>query len=1118
MADDRTLRDLLPGAICLAAALAVVVPAGSDSFGQTPRAAPMRPPASATDPATILSSRAGLASPPPPAATTDEKVVQVQMIGRKHVPLLRIVPHIRTRAGQPLDMELIEEDVRRLNRSGLFVSVKTMTQRAAGGRIVIFEVVERPVLQYVKYVGNELVRKSVLADKAGIKPGDAMDPFAVEEGRSKIETYYRSHGFSNVRVTVIEGNEVDDQGAIYLINEGKKQRILWTRFVGNSPHIATDARLRTQIQSKPGFLWIIKGEVDRKEIEEDKHRLKAYYASLGFLDARIGCDPHFDRDKSWLTLTFVIHEGPRYKIRDVRFVGNERFADVELAETTELDSGMYFNQTELQSDVTAIQEKYGALGYVFADIRPDTRYLGQDQPGMVDLVYEIREGDRYRVGRIDVEIRGQDVTPHTKIRTVLDRLSLAPGDIVDIRELRASERRLRASGLFLHEPHRGVEPKIVFSPPELSEEETEIARRPGGPSRGRRPLTRGQSPDRASRDRTLVLTVNGDWSAEADEIVGRERRDPRAWTRAAPDAWGMPGPRRGTETRNNPPRAADEGSTSPRASRHESWRPLPLPVATPAEAEPARHARLCPVAYDRPPAKRPRTTLVRAQSPDPGRAVPNYAQGKPLPGIDSHLATPRASMFPQPPAAVQGGTSVYGTPSASASPYGQPQINPAQPGEAPGMATASEGPAFTPGVPPPQPGTPGQPGPFYAPPREDASVWDRLMPGGGILGGGDGVFSGQPPSADPVDEALRSLPLQAIAEESRTGRIMLGVGVTSDAGLVGSVVVDEQNFDLFRFPRSFEEIRNGKAWRGAGQRFRAEAVPGTEVQRYMVSFTEPYLYVPFYGPTQVSLGLSGYFFNRIYLDWAEERLGGTVRTGYQFRPDLTANFTFRGEKVAIYNPSVDPGLVPELDEVLGDNELFGFRVGIAHDTRDSAFLPTEGHLIEFGFEQVIGSFEYPRGDIDVRKYFTLRQRADGSGRHVLSVGASFGITGDDTPIYDHYFIGGFSTLRGFDFRGASPRSPTGVIVGGHTQLLGSIQYLFPITADDTLRGVVFCDAGTVETGYDISDENFRVAPGFGLRVTIPAMGPAPLAFDFAWPVAKADTDRTEVFSFFIGLR
>ena len=60
---------------------------------------------------------------------------------------------------------------------------------------------------------------------------------------------------------------------------------------------------------------------------------------------------------------------------------------------------------------------------------------------------------------------------------MLNRLSLKPGDIVDVRELRASERRLKASGLFLVDPTRGAMPKIVFTPPD-QEKDDEVADRP----------------------------------------------------------------------------------------------------------------------------------------------------------------------------------------------------------------------------------------------------------------------------------------------------------------------------------------------------------------------------------------------------------------------------------------------------------------------------------------------------------------------------------------------------------------------------------------------------------------------------------------------------------------
>ena len=70
-----------------------------------------------------------------------------------------------------------------------------------------------------------------------------------------------------------------------------------------------------------------------------------------------------------------------------------------------------------------------------------------------------------------------------------------------------------------------------------------------------------------------------------------------------------------------------------------------------------------------------------------------------------------------------------------------------------------------------------------------------------------------PLTLDPNDPT-RLLPMNITAEETQTGRFMFGVGVNSDAGLTGSIKIDEQNFDLFNFPRSWEDIKNFTAWRG----------------------------------------------------------------------------------------------------------------------------------------------------------------------------------------------------------------------------------------------------------------------------------------------------------------
>ena len=363
------------------------------------------------------------------------------------------------------------------------------------------------------------------------------------------------------------------------------------------------------------------------------------------------------------------------------------------------------------------------------------------------------------------------------------------------------------------------------------------------------------------------------------------------------------------------------------------------------------------------------------------------------------------------------------------------------------------------------------------------------------------VVPGEPPLGTPA-------PLDILVEETRTGRLMFGVAVNSDAGVTGQVTIDERNFDITRVPTSWADLTSGNAWRGAGQGFRVELQPGSQVQRYLVSFTEPYLF-----GSNVSMNASAYYFDRNYYDWDESRYGGRLGLGYRLTPDLSVAASFRAENVSVFNPRVLG--VPELDDALGKNDLFSGRASITHDTRDLPFAPTEGHLVELSFEQAFGSYDYPRAEIDFAKYWMLRERPDGSGRHVLAYNAKVGFSGSDTPIFENYFAGGFSTLRGFAFRGASPVD-MGVRVGGEFRWINSVEYIFPITADDMLKGIVFCDFGTVEREIAIHGENFRVAPGFGLRINVPALGPAPLAFDFAFPVAMADTDDKQIFSFFFG--
>ena len=171
---------------------------------------------------------------------------------------------------------------------------------------------------------------------------------------------------------------------------------------------------------------------------------------------------------------------------------------------------------------------------------------------------------------------------------------------------------------------------------------------------------------------------------------------------------------------------------------------------------------------------------------------------------------------------------------------------------------------------------------------------------------------------------------------------MLGVAVNSDAGLVGQILLDEQNFDWTRFPTSWDDFVSGRAGAAAASDSAWKRRPAPKCSAIWSASPNRICWI-----RRSALGLSGSFFDRRYRDWDEQRVGGRVSLGYQWiENDLSTPIAYRGENVKISNPSTTR--IPELDEVVGDNALHGFKWTIANDTRDSAFLATEGHFLQIG--------------------------------------------------------------------------------------------------------------------------------------------------------------------------
>ena len=112
----------------------------------------------------------------------------------------------------------------------------------------------------------------------------------------------------------------------------------------------------------------------------------------------MGRDYEWNEEEDWMTLTFYINEGPRYKVRNVAFLGNQIYDNAILSDGLKLHAGEYFDRTKMNTDIGYVKDLYGTNGYVFADAQPDLQF--ELEPGIVDLVYKVTEGDQCVVGDI----------------------------------------------------------------------------------------------------------------------------------------------------------------------------------------------------------------------------------------------------------------------------------------------------------------------------------------------------------------------------------------------------------------------------------------------------------------------------------------------------------------------------------------------------------------------------------------------------------------------------------------------------------------------------------------------------------------------------------------------
>ena len=351
-------------------------------------------------------------------------------------------------------------------------------------------------------------------------------------------------------------------------------------------------------------------------------------------------------------------------------------------------------------------------------------------------------------------------------------------------------------------------------------------------------------------------------------------------------------------------------------------------------------------------------------------------------------------------------------------------------------------------------------------------------------------------------------------EETNTGSFNIGGAVNSDSGLSAQISLQQRNFDVTDVPDTFGDLVRGESFRGGGQTFTVSASPGATQQIYSISLSDPYLFETDYAGSAAAT-----FFSRRYDGYDETRTAGKFSLGRRFGSRWSATVPVRIENIDLSD--IDEDSPVEYFDVGDDKLIAGIGLNLVRTSLDDIAVPSKGNKVEVGIEQVGGDYNFTSIHGEYSVYAKLAE--DVLGRKTvlqLSTRAAHILQEDtEVPFFEQYYMGG-SNFRGFAFRGVSPVGfdRMGVItdkpVGGTFSFFAGAELRQPLY-NELLAGVLFLDTGTVDD--DVALDKYRVSVGFGFRLYIQQLSPAPLAFDFGIPLKKEPTDRKRLFTFSVDI-
>ena len=362
--------------------------------------------------------------------------------GNERIEPTTVISYLPIQVGETVDTAKIDVAYKALFRTELFSNVTIDLE--SNGDLVI-NVVENPIINRVLFEGNSSIKEDKLRDEVTVRPRGIFTRNKAQQDVGRIVELYRRAGRISAEVTpqIVElpQKRVD---LIFKINEGPKSGVLRVNFLGNKGF--SDNELRDVVVTEQSHWYKFfssNANYDPDRLEYDKEQLRKYYRNRGYYDFRVASAvAELSPDKNGFVVTYTLEEGPEYKFGKINVETDLKKLDKNvLLALVPLHRGDIYQDERIEQATDALTFAAGAAGFAFVDVRP--RYTPNRAKGTVDVTFDVKEGPRVYVDRIDIV--GNTRTLDYVIRR---EMNVSEGDAYNRVLVDRSKNQIKALGYF----------------------------------------------------------------------------------------------------------------------------------------------------------------------------------------------------------------------------------------------------------------------------------------------------------------------------------------------------------------------------------------------------------------------------------------------------------------------------------------------------------------------------------------------------------------------------------------------------------------------------------------------------------------------------------------------